>query len=208
MTANARFDTALDAHSPTCIPRIERMNPLSSTLLVAVFSAGLALVACGASVRQNSAQTPLPDAGADRTYNPTLPQPGTPDDRYITLDLGDNAKTCAIPQTRFHFDATTMPPDDRAQLHALASCLLKPELARTEIRLVGRADATGTEAYNQDLSKRRGERVKKILVGEGVAADRITVVARGERSAIGDTLAASPGYDRRVDFILEGGHAP
>lgn len=177
--------------------------------LVLALAAGFTVVACSAGpARQNAKQAPLPDAGADMTYNPKLPGPGDYDDRYISLDLGDTAKTCAIPQTRFRFDSTDMPPDERAQLHALASCLLKPELMKTEIRLVGRADATGTAAYNEELSTRRGAKVKKILVDEGVLAARITVSARGEHDAIGGTPAASPGYDRRVDIVLDGDHAP
>jgi outer membrane protein OmpA-like peptidoglycan-associated protein len=184
---------------------------LSSTLLVAL-AATVGFVACGSGpVRQNAKQAPLPDAGGDLTYNPKLPGPGDFDDRYISLDLGDTAKTCAIPTTRFRFDSTEMQPDERAQLHALASCLQKPELIKTEIRLVGRADATGTAQYNEELSSKRGERVKKILVEEGVAAARISTTKRGERDAVGGNSVASPaspGYDRRVDIILDGDHAP
>jgi outer membrane protein OmpA-like peptidoglycan-associated protein len=185
------------------------MKPFTSFPLAIALGATLGFLACSASpARQNAKQAPLPDAGSDQTYNPKLPPPGEYDDRYISLDLGDTAKTCAIPDTRFRFDTTEMQPADRAQLHALASCLQKPELLKTEVRLVGRADATGTVPYNEELSSRRGEKVKKILVAEGVAAERITTTRRGERDAIGGTRAASPGYDRRVDIILDGDHAP
>jgi outer membrane protein OmpA-like peptidoglycan-associated protein len=176
-------------------------------------AATIGLVACsaGRGGRQNAKQAPLPDAGTDKANNPKLPQPGDYDDRSIPLDLADTPTTSAIPTTRFRFDSTEMQPDERAQLHALASCLQKPELLKTEIRLVGRADATGTAQYNEELSAKRGERVKKILVEEGVAASRITTTKRGERDAIGGNAAASPaspGYDRRVDIVLDGDHAP
>jgi outer membrane protein OmpA-like peptidoglycan-associated protein len=185
------------------------MKRSASSALLILLVASFGGLACSAGpARQNAKQAPLPDAGSDHTYNPKLPLPGEYDDRYISLDLGDTAKTCAIPQTRFRFDSTAMPPDERAQLHALASCLMKPELLKTEVRLVGRADASGTVPYNEGLSARRSDRVKKILVDEGVAAARITTSARGESDAIGGTPAASPGYDRRVDIVLDGDHAP
>ena len=74
------------------------------------------------------------------------------------------------------------------------------------------ADTTGADKYNAELGQKRAERVKAILVSEGVEAARISTASRGEAEAVGDQKAVSgysQGYDRRVDVVLKGVvHAP
>jgi outer membrane protein OmpA-like peptidoglycan-associated protein len=48
------------------------------------------------------------------------------------------------------------------------------------ITITGKADSTGTDAYNMKLSERRAETVSKALVSAGVPADRIQARGVGE----------------------------
>jgi outer membrane protein OmpA-like peptidoglycan-associated protein len=64
------------------------------------------------------------------------------------------------------------------------------------------------DAYNVALALRRAVRVKVLLIGAGMAADRIQTGARGDRDAVGDDMKYSYGYDRRVDALVAVVHAP
>ncbi|WP_431268055.1 OmpA family protein [Dankookia sp. P2] len=50
----------------------------------------------------------------------------------------------------------------------------------TRIEVAGHADRSGTPAYNQRLSQRRGEAVAAKLVRQGIARSEISVTAFGE----------------------------
>lgn len=69
------------------------------------------------------------------------------------------------------------------------------------IRLDGYADERGDAAYNQDLSLRRVEHVRDLLVANGIPAVRITTDAHGESPAA-DTNVDSYALQRRVSLML------
>ena len=46
----------------------------------------------------------------------------------------------------------------------------------------GHADSRGTNEYNLALAERRAGAVRDYLVGLGIAADRITIVGKGEEA--------------------------
>jgi OOP family OmpA-OmpF porin len=68
--------------------------------------------------------------------------------------------------------------------------------------VIGYADEVGNSAYNQDLSKRRAENVKKILVDAGIDAGRLNIVGNGSQSLGNDSKAVRQTV-RRVTFILK-----
>ncbi len=89
----------------------------------------------------------------------------------------------------------------RKVLTAIAGYLAEHvEFARVEVE--GHADERGTEDYNMELSRLRGERVRDVLVGLGVRAE-VQVNARGESSprSRGDDERAWR-QNRRVEFVL------
>lgn len=53
-----------------------------------------------------------------------------------------------------------------------------------EVIVTGHADRLGTMAYNDALSLRRAQQIRDILLGAGVPAEKIEVVARGEREPL------------------------
>jgi OOP family OmpA-OmpF porin len=77
------------------------------------------------------------------------------------------------------------------------------QLAVTRVELTGHADRSGTPAYNQKLSEKRGAAVKNALVQLGIPADEITVVGKGEASPLVPTAdGVREPQNRRVEIVL------
>ena len=69
------------------------------------------------------------------------------------------------------------------------------------IDVIGHTDWVGTNAYNMKLSQARAETVKKYLISQGVAADRIMVKWRGEEEpAATNDSAAGRATNRRGEI--------
>ena len=49
-----------------------------------------------------------------------------------------------------------------------------------KVRLAGHTSASGTKEYNQRLSERRANAVRKYLIAGGISPHRITVIGYGE----------------------------
>ncbi|HSE15301.1 MAG TPA: OmpA family protein [Candidatus Deferrimicrobium sp.] len=61
----------------------------------------------------------------------------------------------------------------------------------------------GGEKYNQALSERRAQEVKKYLVDKGKKADRITAEGKGESNPIGDNKTKKGQFqNRRVEVLI------
>ncbi|AAK22188.1 OmpA family protein [Caulobacter vibrioides] len=75
---------------------------------------------------------------------------------------------------------------------------------QTTIDVVGHADSSGPDDYNQTLSERRASAVAGYLTGPGgVLVDRVFVAGMGERAPIADNATADGrAQNRRVEIIL------
>jgi outer membrane protein OmpA-like peptidoglycan-associated protein len=184
------------------------MNPVLFTSLALL---GTLAAACAAPLppTQSSLGPKLADPGPTKRYHVTFPDEGRGVARYVRLTLGEDlAKGCGLVQAHFELDSAEPLPQDQIVIKALAACLGGPEYGSRQLWLVGRADRRGAADYNEGLALRRAERVKQLLVDAGMAADRISTVSRGDRDAVGDDTQYSYGYDRRVDAVVDLGHAP
>ena len=70
-----------------------------------------------------------------------------------------------------------------------------------EVIVTGHADRVGSMAYNDELSLRRANQVRDLLVNAGIDAQRIEIVARGEREPhIPTPDNVSESRNRRVEI--------
>lgn len=109
-------------------------------------------------------------------------------------------EVCSGSPPFFEFDSSETRTNDQPTMETLASCMLTGPLRGKTIKLVGRTDPRGTEAYNHRLGLERADRVKQYLVNHGVEPSRVLVESAGEDQA----SSAPEGWatDRRVEVQL------
>lgn len=89
----------------------------------------------------------------------------------------------------------------QGELSELAVILKKYE--DTEILLEGHTDATGSDEYNLELSKKRAQSVSNFLSGQGVTVNRFTIMGYGESQPIADNeTTAGRQQNRRVEVAI------
>ncbi len=99
----------------------------------------------------------------------------------------------------FDFNKATLRPEAYPILDHAAQVLLGHTDVNIEIQ--GHTDQIGSDKYNDKLSQRRAETVKKYLIAKGVNASRLTTVGKGKRELLfNEKDAVSRFYNRRVEF--------
>ncbi len=74
---------------------------------------------------------------------------------------------------------------------------------QTLIMVEGHTDSVGSDAYNMDLSRRRANAVKNLLVQRGVASSRIEVVGYGKTMPVAtNSTEAGRQMNRRVEIKI------
>jgi outer membrane protein OmpA-like peptidoglycan-associated protein len=72
------------------------------------------------------------------------------------------------------------------------------------LNVTGHTDRAGTEQYNLALSMRRANAVKDVLVREGLSADQIVVIGKGETQPLVPTAdGVREAQNRRVEIVLQ-----
>lgn len=71
------------------------------------------------------------------------------------------------------------------------------------ITVSGYADEVGSAAYNTDISKRRANEVKDILVKAGINASRLNIVGQGEDNSVTKSSADARKLVRKVIFTIK-----
>ncbi len=132
----------------------------------------------------------------------TLQAPPTPEpDPWVEPPAPEVVK---IPSAvHFAFDHARLSPATKAVLDQVAAQLVA--LPDAMVKLDAFTDPQGQTKYNQQLSARRGEAVRKYLVEKGVNPARISVVPLGATAPIKDPeLPRLERYalDRRVDIQI------
>ena len=113
-------------------------------------------------------------------------------DRGLVITLGD---------VLFATDKAELNGNGMRTAQKLAD-LLKQNPNRI-VLVEGFTDSTGSTAYNQDLSERRGASVRDALLQMGVSTDRIRVRGYGESFPVaGNDSASSRQLNRRVEIVL------
>lgn len=203
---------------------IRRLHPgtaMATTLALALaISAGVLGPAAPASAGELSAQQIIDGLKATpRTRSLSArPQPALSDGDRATLERirrsrslssADRAQMAEIASKRpgidlqiyFNFDSAELTPNAEPQLNSLGQALASPALAGAIIMLGGHTDATGSAAYNQALSERRAETVKRFLIERyRIPADTLVAAGYGV-SRLKNTADPTAAENRRVEII-------
>jgi outer membrane protein OmpA-like peptidoglycan-associated protein len=195
---------------------------LSRTLAMAFLASGLALVLGGGSALAEdlSAKQILDSLKVSKTRNLSVPdRPAmTPDELAFvkrvrgqtrSLSLGDSDQMAAIATKRpkvdlninFDYNSAALTPKAEPQLNSLGEALTGSELAGSVFLLGGHTDAKGSDDYNQRLSERRAETVKRFLIANyHIPAANLISAGYGKKNLknVDDPLAAE---NRRVEIV-------
>jgi OmpA-OmpF porin, OOP family len=121
--------------------------------------------------------------------------PGTP-----KLARVDKRGCWVITDLHFATNSFEIDADSKELLKTRSVAILKanPDL---RVRIDGHTDSSGSDAYNQKLSERRAEAVRKFLTDSGIAPSRLEARGYGEsRPAAPNDTPANMRLNRRVEF--------
>lgn len=146
------------------------------------------------------------DSDQDGVYDRFDDCPDTRLDAQVN-ERGCEVKVVAVfntveQQSFFGFDSDALSLQTQQTLRDVAALLV--EHPDTTITITGHTDSTGTEAYNLELSQRRGRAVENELIGtHNISPMRITVRGVGESLPIeSNTTAQGRAKNRRVEMVV------
>ena len=114
---------------------------------------------------------------------------------------GDNIRLVMPSSITFGVDRYEVRPEFYATLESVAIVL--KEFDKTNIRIAGHTDSTGSAEYNQTLSERRASSVGQLLITQGIMSGRVWTTGYGERYAIASSdTDAGRQANRRVELEL------
>ncbi|MBC7577720.1 OmpA family protein [Tardiphaga sp.] len=126
-----------------------------------------------------------------------------------SLSAGEREQIAAIAETKpridleitFDYDSATISAKAQPAVQALGKALSSDELKGSTFILAGHTDAVGGETYNQDLSERRADAIKRYLTDKyGLAGADLVTVGYGKNKPKPGTTAADPS-NRRVQVV-------
>ena len=124
---------------------------------------------------------------------------GLPDTRHKLVEEGKFSTTGIL----FDVNAATIKPESSGVLKEIADVLQKhPEL---KVKIIGHTDSDGSDAANLELSKKRAEAVKQILIKDhGIDSSRLESDGKGETAPVGDNKTKEgKAQNRRVEFVKQ-----
>jgi outer membrane protein OmpA-like peptidoglycan-associated protein len=102
----------------------------------------------------------------------------------------------------FKVGSTELTDQGRVNAQVFAQALKTPDLAQAKFQLNGYTDASGAADKNMDLSQKRAEALKALLVGLGVEGSRLTAKGYGAQDFLPGVPTTSP-QNRRVVAVKE-----
>ena len=99
------------------------------------------------------------------------------------------------------FDKSNLKPEGKTAVNEVVAYMKKN--ARDTAVVVGHTDSIGTDDYNMALGQRRANSIKAYMVQNGIAANRVTAVSKGEsQPAVANDTAANRKLNRRAVFDI------
>jgi outer membrane protein OmpA-like peptidoglycan-associated protein len=104
-------------------------------------------------------------------------------------------------EINFDYNSADISSKSMPSVQALGRALSNPDLKGSTFVVAGHTDAAGSEAYNQDLSERRADSIKKYLVDKyGIAGTDLVTVGYG-KSKLKDPSNPMSEVNRRVQVV-------
>ena len=144
---------------------------------------------------------PPPPPPAPKPAPPPAPKPLTEEELFLKKTLDQLNAEMPLGDVMFEYDMAAVKDDQRALLQKNADWMRR--WTTTRVTIEGHADARGTNEYNLALGERRGNAVKAYLGSLGIAADRMTVISKGEEAPVCTEMTdACYARNRRGHFII------
>lgn len=101
----------------------------------------------------------------------------------------------------FDYNSADISTKSLPSVQALGRALTSPDLKGSTFVVAGHTDAAGSEGYNQELSERRADSIKRYLVEKcGIAATDLVTVGYG-KSKLKDPSQPMAEVNRRVQVV-------
>jgi outer membrane protein OmpA-like peptidoglycan-associated protein len=126
-----------------------------------------------------------------------------------SLSLGEREEIAEIASTKpkidleiqFEYNSADISTASMPSVQALGKALANPSLKGSTFVVAGHTDAIGSEAYNQDLSERRADTIKRYLTDKyGINGTDLVTVGYG-KSKPKDPNAPMDPINRRVQVV-------
>lgn len=126
-----------------------------------------------------------------------------------SLSTGEREQIAAIATDKpnidleitFDYNSANLSPKAMPAVAALGKALTNPDLKGTTFVLAGHTDAAGGDSYNQDLSERRADTLKKHLMDKyGIAAGDLVTVGYG-KAKLKNAADPNGSENRRVQVV-------
>jgi outer membrane protein OmpA-like peptidoglycan-associated protein len=126
-----------------------------------------------------------------------------------SLSLGERQEIAELAATKpkidleiqFDYNSADISKGSTSAVQELGKALSSPDLKGSTFVVAGHTDAIGGEAYNQELSERRADTIKKYLTEKyGIAGSDLVTVGYGE-SKPKDANAPMDPTNRRVQVV-------
>lgn len=143
-----------------------------------------------------------PPAAAEVIREPPAHEPAPPSPELSALidQAVHVSRSELLAPVLFEYDSVELEPSSVAMLHEVARVLERERKDITLLAVIAYADIRGPDRYNLELSQRRARHVRDWLVAHGIAAERLTIEARGATDPVEVGAAADQQQNRRVIF--------
>ena len=123
-------------------------------------------------------------------------------DLQAFLESADPApRTFTFDKLNFDTASSAIRSDDAPTLNALSQILAA--YPKSVVRLVGYADARGSDAVNAKLGADRAASVAKALIDTGIDPKRVTTASGGDSNPVGSNATAGGQFEnRRTELVV------
>jgi outer membrane protein OmpA-like peptidoglycan-associated protein len=138
---------------------------------------------------------------APAVWAPPAARADAPQAEAASEDAGDCVGKARLRGLVFANGGSKLSSVDQVMLDPVADAIKTRCVGKT-ITIEGHTSISGSPAYNQKLSERRAEAVKRYLVSRGVPAEQLRVVGYGEsRPLTKDPSPEAQKVNRRVTLV-------